>query len=82
MKTLKQLLAGKTQSLAAVSPKDTVFHALKVMADNKVGAVLVLDGDACDRANCMEGQMGTRFTAFLEMVGAQREERRLERSIR
>ena len=44
--------------------------------------VLVLDGDACDRANCMEGQMGTRFSAFLEMVGAQREERRLERSIR
>ena len=45
MKTLKQLLAGKTQSLAAVSPKDTVFHALQVMADNKVGAVLVLDGE-------------------------------------
>jgi CBS domain-containing protein len=46
MKTLKQLLASKQQSsLAAVSPKDTVFHALKVMADNKVGAVLVLDGE-------------------------------------
>ena len=45
MKTLKQLLAGKSQSLAAVSPKDNVFHALKVMADNKVGAVLVLDGE-------------------------------------
>ncbi len=30
--------------------------------------VLVLDGDACDRANCMEGQMATRFSAFLEMV--------------
>lgn len=45
MKTLRQLLAGKTQSLAAVAPKDTVFHALKVMADNRVGAVLVLDGE-------------------------------------
>lgn len=45
MKTLKQLLAGKQQSLATVSPKDTVFHALKVMADNRVGAVLVLDGE-------------------------------------
>lgn len=45
MKTLRQLLSGKPQSLAAVAPKDTVFHALKVMADNKVGAVLVLDGE-------------------------------------
>jgi CBS domain-containing protein len=45
MKTLRQLLAGKNQPLAAVAPKDTVFHALKVMADNKVGAVLVLDGE-------------------------------------
>lgn len=45
MKTLNQLLAGKSQSLAAVAPKDTVFHALKVMADNQVGAVLVLDGE-------------------------------------
>lgn len=45
MKTLRQLLAGKPQILAAVAPKDTVFHALKVMADNKVGAVLVLDGE-------------------------------------
>ena len=45
MKTLRQLLAGKTQALAAVAPKDTVFHALQVMADNRVGAVLVLDGE-------------------------------------
>jgi len=45
MKTLKQLLAGKSHSLIAVSPKDTVFHAVKVMADNKIGAVLVLDGE-------------------------------------
>ncbi|MBI2306788.1 MAG: CBS domain-containing protein [Rhodocyclales bacterium] len=45
MKTLRQLLAGKAQSLAAVAPQDTVFHALKVMADNHVGAVLVLDSE-------------------------------------
>ncbi len=30
--------------------------------------VLVLDGDAVDRRNCMEGQMATRFSAFMEMV--------------
>ncbi|HEX5802242.1 MAG TPA: CBS domain-containing protein [Azospira sp.] len=45
MKTLRQLLAGKSQTLAAVAPQDTVFHALKVMADNDVGAVLVLDSE-------------------------------------
>lgn len=45
MKTLRQLLAGKSQSLAVVSPGDTVFHALEVMARNDVGAVLVLEGD-------------------------------------
>lgn len=45
MKTLRQLLDGKPQSLAAVAPKDTVLHALQVMSDNQVGAVLVLDGE-------------------------------------
>lgn len=45
MKTLKQLLAEKRQPLAVVSPKDSVFHALAVMAQHDVGAVLVLDGE-------------------------------------
>ena len=45
MKTLKQLLAGKNRPLAVVSPKDTVFHALSVMAQHDVGAVLALDGE-------------------------------------
>jgi benzoyl-CoA reductase/2-hydroxyglutaryl-CoA dehydratase subunit BcrC/BadD/HgdB len=36
--------------------------------------VLVLDGDGCDRDNCMEGQMSTRFSAFLELLRARREE--------
>jgi benzoyl-CoA reductase/2-hydroxyglutaryl-CoA dehydratase subunit BcrC/BadD/HgdB len=31
---------------------------------------LVLDGDGCDRANCMEGQLSTRMSAFLEMLRA------------
>lgn len=46
MKTLKQLLAGRDRPLAACAPTDTVFHALKVMADHDVGAILVLDGEA------------------------------------
>lgn len=46
MKTLKQLLEGKDRPLAACAPNDTVFHALKIMADHNVGAVLVMDGEA------------------------------------
>lgn len=46
MKTLKQLLAEKNHDLAAVSPDDTVYQALCVMAERNVGAVLVLqDGE-------------------------------------
>lgn len=44
MKTLKQLIEGKNRKLAAVSPDDTVLHALEVMAEVDVGALLVLDG--------------------------------------
>jgi CBS domain-containing protein len=45
MKTLKQLLSEKQRPLAAVAPVDTVFHALSVMAENDVGALLVLEGE-------------------------------------
>ena len=46
MKTLKQLLADKkNRPLAVVAPSDSVFHALSVMADHNVGALLVLDGE-------------------------------------
>jgi len=43
LKSLKQLLADKLRPLAVVSPDDTVFQALVVMAEHDVGAVLVLD---------------------------------------
>lgn len=45
MKTLKQMLADKQRPLAVVAPRDSVFHALTVMAQNDVGALLVLDGE-------------------------------------
>lgn len=45
MQTLKQLLEDKGGLPVVVSPKDTVYHALSVMADNDVGAVLVMDGE-------------------------------------
>lgn len=45
MKTLKQILADKHRPLALVAPTDTVFHALTLMAQHDVGALLVLDGE-------------------------------------
>ncbi len=45
MKTLKQLLSERNRPLAVVSPKDSVFHALTVMAQHDVGALLVLEGE-------------------------------------
>ncbi|MFN4324833.1 MAG: CBS domain-containing protein [Azonexus sp.] len=45
MKTLKQLLADRNRPLAIVTPNDTVYHALSVMAQHDVGALLVLDGE-------------------------------------
>lgn len=45
MKTLKQLLANKHRLLAVVTPSDSVFHALTVMSEHNVGALLVLEGE-------------------------------------
>ena len=42
MKTLKQLIESKSKKLATVSPKDTVLHALEVMAQYDVGALIFL----------------------------------------
>jgi len=44
MKTLKQLLEGKSKKLASVAPDQTVLRALEIMAEYDVGALLVLDG--------------------------------------
>lgn len=44
MKTLKQLLESKSKRLAFVAPDQTVLRALEIMAENDVGALLVLDG--------------------------------------
>ena len=45
MITLKQMLAAKNRPLAVVTPGDSVYHALSLMAMHDVGALLVLDGD-------------------------------------
>ena len=44
MKTLKQLIAGKSRPLASVAPDQTVLRALEIMAEYDVGALLVLNG--------------------------------------
>ena len=45
MITLKQMLAAKNRPLAVVTPDDSIFHALSLMAMHDVGALLVLDGE-------------------------------------
>ncbi|MGI6754982.1 MAG: 2-hydroxyacyl-CoA dehydratase subunit D [Atopobiaceae bacterium] len=64
-------LAEQTQADGAVifchwGCKETAGGAsLMAEALEKAGyPTLILDGDGCDHANCMEGQMSTRMTAF------------------
>lgn len=46
MKTARQLLGDKAeQRTISVSPNATVYQALQIMADNNIGAILVMDGD-------------------------------------
>lgn len=42
MRTVRQILSNKPD-IHTVGPDDTVFDALKVMADHNIGAVLVLE---------------------------------------
>ena len=45
MKTVKQLLEGKTRGLCTIGPDAPVFDALKMMAENDIGALLVVEND-------------------------------------
>ncbi len=46
MPTVRQLLAEKpTNAVFAVRPDQMVIHALELMADRKVGAVMVIEND-------------------------------------
>jgi predicted transcriptional regulator len=42
MKTVKELIDNKGKEIWSVTPDSTVFDALKLMADKKIGAVLVI----------------------------------------
>lgn len=45
MKTLKQLLDTHPRQPLTVSPDESVYVALKLMAEHNIGAVLVMTGD-------------------------------------
>jgi CBS domain-containing protein len=43
MKTIKQLLGNPPRAPIGVAPGDSVIHALRVMAEQDIGAVVVMD---------------------------------------
>ena len=45
MATVNQMLQGKGRQVYTVTPDTTVLAALQVMADQDVGALVVMDGD-------------------------------------
>ena len=45
MSSVRGILRAKGDSVWSVGPDDSVFDALRMMADKGVGALLVLDGD-------------------------------------
>jgi len=44
MRTVRQLLGAKTSDLFAVAPDVPVIDAIRLMAEKRIGAVLVMDG--------------------------------------
>ena len=45
MKTANEILEKKGREIWSVGPHESVYDALKLMADKRIGAVLVMDGD-------------------------------------
>ena len=43
MQTAMNLLKSKTKQMWSISPKSTVFDALKLMAEKEIGALMVVD---------------------------------------
>ena len=44
MKTVRQLLEAKGRNIYSVAPDTIIYDALKLMAENRIGALLVLEG--------------------------------------
>ena len=45
MRTVRDMLAGKSREVWSVQPDASVFDALQLMADKNIGAVLVIDAN-------------------------------------
>lgn len=45
MKTIRELLQGKSHGLCTIGPDARVYDALKLMADKNIGALLVVEND-------------------------------------
>lgn len=45
MTTVRDVMKGKPSEIWSVGPRDTVFYALKVMAEREIGAVMVMEGN-------------------------------------
>ena len=45
MKRVKDILVRKGSAITSVDPKTTVLDALKIMADQNIGSVMVMDGN-------------------------------------
>ena len=45
MQTVNDILKSKGHDIWSIRPDDTVFDAVKLMADRSVGALLVMDGE-------------------------------------
>jgi len=45
MKLVKDILISKGYEIWSVKPSDTVFDAVKLMADKSIGSLLVMNGD-------------------------------------
>ena len=45
MSTVKDVLASKGSSVSTISPNATVLEALRIMADQDIGALVVVDGE-------------------------------------
>ena len=45
MKTVSDILNSKGHDVYSVSPGDSIYDSLKLMADKEVGALLVMDGE-------------------------------------
>lgn len=46
MKNIKEILAGKDKNIYAVSPSVRVYNALELMADNDIGALIVMEDNS------------------------------------